>query len=259
MSNNELPSVDVTAREWLNGLREEITNGEMDKALHTLDNLPKCLISLELVGDGHVIIPHSEEMTEEMINASRGLLLWTDTFSTNNAEAIRQQLALRPWTERHLPQWFNELEGHLTKAGRAILAHHLTVEAALYPPDEEEEYFSSPRRKPIQEFYWGFEMTLSDGDESLVISKGYESFWDRRVDGDIFDLQINRHQLPDHWKKYFKKAAIEISGRITMTDDVMDLSNAKVRMAVKNSYVGKVTHTIQTAIKIPKKAVRNID
>lgn len=250
-------NIDITAREWLKQLRDELTSGNSTNALKLIDERPVCLASLEDVGDGHVIIPHSEEMTEEMINASRGLLLWTDVSNTYDADKLRKQLSLRPWTKRHLPQWFNEMEGHLTKAGRAILAHHLTVEAALHPPAPEEEYFAPPRRKPTQEFYWGFELILEDDETSLSISKAYESFWERRVDGDIFDLQINRHQLPDYWKKYFKKGAIEISGKIVKTEDSLDLTNVVIKMAVKNEHVGVITNTIQTAVKIPKKTLRN--
>ena len=126
-----------------------------------------------------------------------------------------------------MPQWFNEMEGHLTKAGRAILAHHLMHR---FHPAEEDLHHRPPKSSVGDSL-----VVLEDDETSLSISKAYESFWERRVDGDIFDLQINRHQLPDYWKKYFKKGAIEISGKIvkrTHSTSLMLLSRWPLKMSM---------------------------
>lgn len=212
---------------------------------------------MEGIGKTHVVVPSPENMTEDMVDASRSLLLYTDTFSTTDAPRIRKMISARKWVRRHLPTWFNEEQGHLTKAGRAILAYDLTVKAALYPPAPEEQYF--PETKPTQgrlDFPSkdGFELTLSYEGHELVISRVYEDLWNRVDHGDVLDIQINRHQLPGQWRKMFKTRAIEISGRLSKTPDDGEivLNNPKVRIALKEAFQGKVIEKVVWAAKVSK-------
>lgn len=218
-----------------------------------VDSIPDELLK---IGDTHVVVPHPEHMTEDMIDASRSLLLYTDTFSTNDIERIRERITMRPWTRDNIPDWFKEDRGHLTKAGRAMLAYHLTTMAALNPPKPQEKYFPETRPQPLEKASkLGFELTLFHEDHELSISRLYESIWKKVTHGDMLDIQINRHQLPEYWRALFKKNAIEISGRIRKTpeDSEVDLENVNIRLGLKTEYVDHVTSRFIGAKRIPQK------
>lgn len=249
-----------TGEEWFARLKEMI--GEQPEIIAYIDSLPPSLTDLSKVGKTHVIVPNAENMTEEMVDASRRLLLYTDTYGSHKAEDIREQIGLHPWVKRVLPEWFVKQQGHLTKGGRADLAYHLTLEAYLNPMTEDEQIFGKRRRPSnVADFYYGMELVLSNTSENeLLIQKAFESFWDKVKDGDTFDLRINRHELPDAWRKYFKKQAIEVSGLISKSEDgTLSLINEKIRMGLKNDYVSFVGWKFQPSVKVPKKQVRNVE
>ncbi|MNN36801.1 hypothetical protein D3C81_1507090 [compost metagenome] len=227
-----------------------------------IDSVPSCLRDLDKVGQTHVIVPDSYNMTEDMIDASRSLLLYSDTFGDHKAESIRDQIALRPWIRNNLPQWFVEQKGHLTKAGRADLAYHLTLQAYLNPPVEAEKHFAptfNARKSSTNDFYYGLEIQLKTADAALSLSKAYESFWTKANDGDMFDLRINRHELPDAWRGFFKKQAIEVSGKISKDEaGVIVLAYPKIRLGLKGDHAASVAYDLLTSVKIPKKQVRNV-
>ncbi|MNZ65349.1 hypothetical protein D3C78_835390 [compost metagenome] len=246
--------------EWLNVMREKLMEmNPSDETLMYFDSLTEIVPNLNKVGKTHVIVPDANNMTEDMIDASRSLLLFGDSYDHMNAEKIREKMALRPWWARNMPDWFKEYKGHLTKAGRASLAYALTVAAATNPPAPEEAYFLPEGHRPkasIKDHYYGMELILRFQDKELRIEKAYESFWDRSKDGDTFDLQINRHQLPDFWKSFFKKDAIEVSGIIAKEGDVITLVNPRTRLGLKTDYAEQVGYNLNPSIKIEKKARR---
>lgn len=249
----------LSAEEWIDKLKYAANDNP--EILAVIDSVPSCLRDLDKVGKTHVIVPDSHNMTEEMEDASRRLLLYTDTFGNHRADEIRHQIALHPWVKRVLPQWFNERQGHMTKTDRADLAYHLTIAAYTDPMTEEERNFGKGRRPSnVADFYYGMELVLTNASENeLLIQKAFESFWDKVKDGDTFDLRINRHELPDAWRKYFKKQAIEVSGLISKNSDgSLCLINEKVRMGLKNDYVNFVGWRFQPSVKVPKKQVRNV-
>ena len=249
-----------TGEEWLAKLKD-LAECEPE-ILAWIDSIPPSLRDLDKVGKTHVIVPDSYNMTEEMEDASRRLLLFTDTFGNHRAEEIRKQIALHPWIKRVLPQWFNEQQGHLTKAGRADLAYHLTIAAYTDPMTDDERIFGKARRPShVADFYYGMELILhTTGESELLIQKAFESFWDKVKDGDTFDLRINRHELPAAWRTFFKKQAIEVSGLISKNSDgSLCLINEKIRMGLKNDHVNNVGWNFQPSVKVPKKQVRNVD
>jgi hypothetical protein len=255
----EIPQPPLTADDWLDRLKYAANDNP--EILAVIDSVPSCLRDLDKVGQTHVIVPDSYNMTEEMEDASRRLLLFTDTYGNHKAEEIRDQISLHPWVKRVLPKWFNEQKGHLTKAGRADLAYHLTIAAYTDPMTDEERIFGKGRRPSnVADFYYGMELVLTNTSENeLLIQKAFESFWDKVKDGDTFDLRINRHELPDTWRKYFKKQAIEVSGLISKNSDgSLCLINEKIRMGLKNDYVNFVGWKFQPSVKVPKKQVRNV-
>lgn len=248
------------AEEWLDKLKSAANDDPTILCL--IDSLPPCLRDLEQVGKTHVIVPDSYNMTEEMVDASRSLLLYSDTFGDHKAESIRDQIALRPWIRKNLPQWFAEQKGHLTKAGRADLAYHLTLQAYLNPPIEAEKHFAptfNERKPSSNDFYYGLEIQLKTADAALSLSKAYESFWTKASDGDMFDLRINRHELPEAWRGFFKKQAIEVSGKISKDEaGVIVLAYPKIRLGLKGDHASTVAYDLLTSVQIPKKQVRNV-
>lgn len=255
----EIPQPPLNAEEWLDRLKYAANDNP--EILVLIDSLPGCMRDLEHVGKTHVIVPDSYNMTEEMEDASRRLLLFTDTYGNHKAEEIRHQIALHPWVKRVLPKWFNEQQGHLTKAGRADLAYHLTIEAYVNPMTDEERIFGKARRpSQVADFYYGMELILhTAGESELLIQKAFESFWDKVKDGDTFDLRINRHELPAAWRTFFKKQAIEVSGLISKdSDGSLCLINEKIRMGLKNDHVNNVGWKFTPSVKVPKKQVRNV-
>lgn len=254
----EIPQPPLTADDWLDRLKYAANDNP--EILAVIDSVPSCLRDLDKVGQTHVIVPDSYNMTEEMVDASRRLLLFTDTYSNHKAEEIRDQISLHPWVKRVLPKWFNEQQGHLTKAGRADLAYHLTIAAYTDPMKEDERIFGKRRPSTTADFYYGIELVLNTtGESELLIQKAFESFWDKVKDGDTFDLRINRHELPAAWRTFFKKQAIEVSGLISKdSDGSLCLINEKIRMGLKNDHVNTVGWKFTPSVKVPKKQVRNV-
>lgn len=71
------------------------------------------------------------EPTEAMIDAARPLFLALECGATS-IEAVREHVSRGGRTSiDHLPAWFREEKGHLTKAGRAIIAWHMMRRAAM--------------------------------------------------------------------------------------------------------------------------------
>ncbi|MNI19927.1 hypothetical protein D3C76_25710 [compost metagenome] len=240
--------------EWFKALREAVAGekASLISALAIIDSLPQCLKDISNVGKTHVIVPDAENMTEDMIDASRSLLLYSDTFSTSNAPEIRHAMSLRKWTADNLPDWFKESNNHLTKGGRAALAYHLTLQAALNPPKEDEKYFK--KTDPILLKDYGFELVLSANGHNLSIAQAFETLWSKKENGQMFDLQINRHQLPDEWKTFFRKQAIEISGTIYKGEaGYIELKNPVVRLGLKAEFADTVAHTFNPSADVPRK------
>ena len=237
---------------WIKEMREKLVAlNPDDSTLIYFDSLSEIVPNIDKVGDTHVVVPNAENMTEDMIDASRSLLLYTDTFSTANIQSIRRKISLRPWTARHLPKWFLETDCHLTKAGRAMLAYHLTLAAAIDPPVEEEKYFHT--KEPKQLTAYGVELVLDANGRQLALTQAFESLWLKVEDGQMFDLQVNRHQLPDEWKGFFRKQAVEISGVIRKGEGgVIELKNPMVRLGLKNEFADIVTYSINPSADIPR-------
>lgn len=227
----------VNGFQWMQQLRQLILNGNTVSALSMIDKLPPCMKHLHLLGQGHVIVPDADHMSEDMVDASRSLLLYTDIFSTHDAAYIRELLSKRGWTKRHLPEWFQTYEGHLTKAGRAELAYHLTVQAAIDPPAPEEKHFAKASKKPLpgEQRLW---ITLRDTNSTKELCFGWA--YETNIlsnKAEVLDIQINRHQLPEDWRLYFKKQAVDVSARVTKGEDnLYRIDSHKARLGVKAGF-----------------------
>lgn len=232
----------IDGETWWRALRDAVINEEHSKALRLIDSLPQSLKDLKHVGQTHVIVPHPDHMTEDMIDASRRLLLYTDTFGTHDTEYLTKILSHHDHTANHLPQWFKEHSGHVTKGSRAALAYHLTIMDYLDPP-KPEEVRTKRLRKPMpgdqrlslvlkHKTLLNFEVTLGYAYETSIFDKTIE----------ILDVQTNRHELPDAWKAFFKKQAIDISARVSKDDKgIYRIGQSKVRLGLKAEHAGDVT------------------
>lgn len=230
---------------WWKALRDAVIHEENAKALRLLDSLPQNLKDLKHVGQTHVVVPHPDHMTEDMIDASRRLLLYTDTFGTHDTEYLTKVLSHHGHTADHLPQWFTEHRGHVTKGARAALAYHLTVMDYLDPP-KPEEVRARRERKPYpgeqrmslvlkHNTIPSFEVTLGYAYETSIFDKAIE----------ILDVQTNRHELPDVWKSFFKKQAIDISARVTKDEKgIYSIEHSKVRLGLKAEYADQITFVL---------------
>lgn len=259
MTENAKPF--MSGEEWYDRLKEALKgeNASLKDAVVVFDSLPQCLSDIRHVGNTHLIVPTSEHMTEDMIDASRGVLHYIDVWDSHNAGDLRDRLAARTWTREHLPEWFQKKEGHMTKADRADLAYHLTVEAYRDPPKPEEKYFAPRRPSLTNSFYWGFELILKTPEKELSLKYPYETFWKVAVDDQAFDLQVNRHELPEEWRQYFKKQAIDISGRLKKdSEGKIDLHKERVRLGLKADAVGLIAYEFNTQAQVPKKKLRNV-
>lgn len=251
----------LTGEEWFDRLKDALKGEKpsLDTAIAVFDSLPSSLTDIRKVGQSHLIVPSSEHMTEDMIDASRGVLHYVDVWDSHSAADLRERLEARSWTRDHLPAWFLKKEGHMTKADRADLAYHLTVEAYRDPPKEEEKYFAPRRPSVTASFYWGFELILKTPEKELSLKYPYETFWKVAVDDQTFDLQVNRHQLPEEWRQYFKKQAIDISGRLKKDGEgKIDLYKERVRLGLKADAVGLIAYEFNTQAQVPKKKLRNV-
>jgi len=239
----------LTGVEWFRKLRDLIINEKNSQALAMLDGLPDCLKDLKDIGQTHVVVPAPGHMTEDMIDASRSLLLYTDSFSTHDAAYIRELICKRGWTQRHLPEWFRTYEGHLTKAARAALAYHLTVQAAVTPPAPEEKHFAkaSKQPRPGEQRLW---ITLRDTNSTKELCFGWA--YETNIlsnKAEVLDIQINRHQLPEDWRLYFKKQAVEVSARVTKGEDKLyRIDSHKARLGVKAGFAPWIEIDIEDGV-----------
>jgi hypothetical protein len=243
----------VSGQEWFQALSDYAAKTQDPDLFMIIDSVPE---DFPKVGDTHVIVPNADNVTDDMLEATRNLLLYTDTFGTIDSEYVKKAMGRRKWTQDNFPTWFNEYRGHLTKDARAHLAYSLTLSAYTNPPAPTEKYFPEVNARELRfvPSKYGCKLAIIHDGHTLDITREFESWRDHVKHGDLFDLQINRHQLPEYWRKMFKKKAIEVSGVIRKdnADGEISLENARVHLGLKNEHAGSVTHVFEKSVKIPK-------
>lgn len=243
----------IDSQEWFQALSDYAAKTQDPDLFLIIDSVPE---DFRKVGDTHVIVPNADNATDDMLEASRNLLMYTDTFGTLDSEYIKKSMSRRKWTRDNFPEWFNEYRGHLTKDARARLAYSLTISAYTNPPVPAEKYFPEVNARELRfvPSKYGCKLAIVHDGHTLDITREFESWRDHVKHGDLFDLQINRHQLPEYWRKMFKKKAIEVSGVIRKdnADGEISLENARVHLGLKNEHAGSVTHVFEKSVKIPK-------
>jgi hypothetical protein len=222
------PTPQPLGEAWLEELREAIANNRNEEALIIIDSMPAELQDIRKLGKGMVVLPDAEHMTEEMIDATRGLhLYYSEGGSGVTCEHMRLHLRrYAPWSEKHWPVWFAEENDYLTKAGRAIVAHALTV-GAFNDPLARPKYFEDEgaRRQRIWDRPMhrriGLTFVPQTGD---VLHAKHNSFTVKvpfihasLVGENEFVLQLNRTDIPKEYRKMFKQLAVTV--KLTLVEE----------------------------------------
>lgn len=186
-----------------------------------VDSIPPHIASQWKQADaGMVIVPDAEHMTEAMVDASRGLhLYYVEAGIGVRSDHMRKHLdRYAPWAKKHYPQWFREDTGHLTKAGRAQIAHALTI-GAYFDPDAREEYFKETREVKGRVWDNPFHQRVRLTFKPLVMGELFEDggfviykrFMDNHQVGENkYLITLNRSDLPKEHRKKFKQTAVAV-------------------------------------------------
>lgn len=225
-----------TGDQWIAAIHGALDAGDVGTVRMLIENPPAALADMEKVGTTHVIVPNADNVTEEMLDAPRGVMLYTDVMNDHNAEHVRKMLLADTHYAKYLPEWFLKTEGHMTKADRLHLIYALTL--AGYS-DPEPPYVPKARAKKPDPQKFSLKIYLEDSPLFLDISREYEPRFSLK-DLEGIDLKINRHQLPEQWKALFRKQAIDLSLVLKKENGQYKITNSKVRLGLKEQFVDRV-------------------
>lgn len=221
------PFASANGAEWFETLREYIAAGKNEAALVMIDSIPEHLQGMKDVKKGMVVLPDADTMTEQMVDATRGLhLYYVESTGGVSCENMRTHLnRYAPWSEKYWPEWFKTDNGHLTKAGRSIVAHALTI-GAWKDPDARSNYFKEEQKE--RQHVWDLPRNQYIQLEFKPVSMG-EVFdgggfkvavpftWARQLADDSFELVLNRSDMPKEFRKGFKTNCVKVS--LTLTEN----------------------------------------
>jgi hypothetical protein len=221
-----------TGADWFATLKAVLEDGDTAEAIRMIDSIPTDLQPMNEVAKGMVVLPDAEHMSEAMVDSTRGMhLYYMEAGSGVTCEQMRKHLSrYAPWAEKHYPQWFRDDNSHLTKAGRAILAHALTI-GAHKDPDAREYYFKpeSIRRQRVWDnpMHQRIRLTFKPLIMGEVFDDGgfviHKRFLDARpVGNDRFVLQLNRSDMPKVHRGKFKTEAFTLA--LELTEEGMNVN-----------------------------------
>lgn len=238
----------ATGAEYLEAIKKLIQDGQGQVAIQLIDSLPEHLTGMSQVGKGMVVLPDADNITEEMVDASRGLHLYYSTDKGGvNCEDMRKHLKrYSPWSEQFWPEWFRESNDHLTKAGRALLAYALTV-AAHQNPNAKQLYFDTASERKTSErmriwdnpFHQSVQLTFKKPSgvtgtlvEQFVIKRPFSQA--NLVGENSYQLVLNRNDLPKEVRQHFKQQAVRVNMML------LDEGSRVVFNSTQTSYKGDV-------------------
>ncbi len=225
-----------TGDQWITAIHGALDAGDAGTVRMLIENPPAALADMEKVGTTHVIVPNADNVTEEMLDAPRGVMLYTDVMNDHNAASVRKMLLNDVHYAKYLPEWFMKMEGHMTKADRLHLIY--TMILAGYS-DPEPPYVPKVRSEKPSPQKFSLKIYRNESPVFLEISREYVSRF--AVDNiEQLDLKVNRHQLPDQWKELFRKQAIDLSLVLKKENDQYKITDSKVRLGLKEQFVGQV-------------------
>lgn len=238
----------ATGAEYFEAIKKLIQDGQGQVAIQLIDSLPEHLRGMNQVGKGMVVLPDADNITEEMVDASRGLHLYYSTGTNGvNCDDMRKHLKrYSPWSEQFWPEWFRESNDHLTKAGRALLAYALTV-AAYQNPNAKQLYFDDASERNTSErmrvwdkpFHQGVQLTFKKPSgvtgtlvEQFVIKRPFSQA--NLVGENRYQLVLNRNDLPKDVRQHFKQQAVRVNMMLLEEGTKVEFTSTQV------SYKGDV-------------------
>ncbi|MNP89160.1 hypothetical protein D3C85_15630 [compost metagenome] len=233
------PQVIETGEQWLEQMRQVLDNGDLGAARLMLDSPPEALHELDKVGKTHVIVPNADNVNEDMLDAPRQIMLYTDVMNSHNAGYIREILLLDRHYSKYLPEWFMQMEGHMTKADRLHLIYALTLAGYKHPKPP----YTPPQRKFKERQAFTLAIYLEGIPKCLTVSRQYEERWGT-VKPELLDIKINRHELPDTWRHVFRKQAVDISLKLENVEGIYLIKQSVIRLGTKAEFKDKVTFTL---------------
>lgn len=221
-----------TGADWFAKLKAVLEEGDCEEGIRMIDSIPAELQPMNEVAKGMVVLPDAEHMSEAMVDSTRGMhLYYMEAGGGVNCEQMRKHLSrYAPWAEKHYPQWFRDDNSHLTKAGRAILAHALTI-GAHKDPEARKYYFKaeSIRRQRVWDnpMHQRIRLTFKPLIMGEVFDDGgfviHKRFLDARpVGDDRFTLQLNRSDMPKVHRAKFKSEAFTLV--LELTEEGMNVN-----------------------------------
>ena len=223
-----------------------------------------------------VTLPTAEHMTEDMIDASRPVHLMYETSAGGvSCEQMIAHLGMGwPWTLKYIPPFMLE-GGHLTKAGRAILCHSLTVAAYTdrhfkVKPTEQQIKDVKGERVVDEKILKEIEQAIVDDiehapigikDQSAHLLVGFMALMEYDLNGKVqqFPMRCNVHP-PVELDGISKKMVSVLVSRSDVPREARTLvkrTGTKIMFTLNTDHtVEKGPHTIDTSGKPVRSAVR---
>lgn len=243
-----------TGAHFFQAIKDAIAEGRADEVVAMIDSLPPELQAMNDVCKGTVVVPDAEHMTEAMVDASRGLHLFYMESGAGavSSPSMRRHLRMyAPWSEKHWPKWFAEDGDHLTKAGRAIVAHALTI-GAYQDPEARKQYFEvdtsrrtrvwdNPIHQRIRLTFNPVIMGESFKDGGFIVTVPFITA--RPVDTEDsvargvsrYELRLNRSDIPKTHRGQFKTDAVTLVLELTDNGQTVDFKESVVKSKLESS------------------------
>lgn len=243
-----------TGADFFQAIKDAIAEGRADDVGLMIDTLPPELQAMNDVRKGTVVVPDAEHMTEAMVDASRGLHLFYVESGAGavSSPSMRRHLRMyAPWSEKHWPKWFAEDGDHLTKAGRAIVAHALTI-GAYQDPEARTQYFEvettrktrvwdNPIHQRIRLTFTPLVMGESFKDGGFVVHVPFLSAHPVTTEDSVarevnrYELRLNRSDIPKAFRGQFKTDAVTVVLELSGDGQTVDFKDITVKSKMDSS------------------------
>ena len=243
-----------TGADFFQAIKDAIAEGRADDVGLMIDTLPPELQAMNDVRKGTVVVPDAEHMTEAMVDASRGLHLFYVESGAGavSSPSMRRHLRMyAPWSEKHWPKWFAEDGDHLTKAGRAIVAHALTI-GAYQDPEARKQYFAvettrktrvwdNPIHQRIRLTFTPLVMGESFKDGGFVVHVPFLSAHPVTTEDSVarevnrYELRLNRSDIPKAFRGQFKTDAVTVVLELSGDGQTVDFKDITVKSKMDSS------------------------
>lgn len=211
--------------EWFEKLRTYAE--DHPDVLELMGEMPE---ELKKLGTETIIAPHPDHITEEMLDACRGILLSTDTdFKAENMV----NSTVRRGDGDIIPQWLREWRGHIPKNAVSHAFYSLMMNRHLKGPREvkrhrrPDHYVTVTMRHPVM------------GDEKALVWEKILRTSSLKNGVITYNLQFNRHDVPPALRTVFRKEAVRGTIVVGLEDDSGEwvIRSQDIVTAIKPDYV----------------------